>query len=208
MKNAKWVLFSVLILGICSGYAFAQPNNAGVGISIRAEFQGTNTIASVAHAGDVLDYIVTVRLDINDFNVTDGEPCLVLPNGTLIDLDDNLALSSGGSIAYDPAGTYIVDENDLGSLPGANANEVRALATVSAISHVPGTLQDVTATTNFDVTVLEVCVDVDKTAEPTVSKEGDEVLYTIVITNCGDALIDAVSIEDTLLGSLMGLNIE
>jgi len=173
MKSAKWILFSTLILCICSGYAFAQPNNAGIGIAIRAEFQGTNTLASVAHVGDILDYIVTVRLDVNDFNVTNGDPCIVLPNGTLIDLDDNLALMSGQSFVYDPAGTYIVDENDLGSLPGADANEVRTVATVSALSQVPGSPQDVTASTNFDVRV-EPCIEVDCVIEgPSSVCQGD-----------------------------------
>jgi hypothetical protein len=43
---------------------------------------------------------------------------------------------------------------------------------------------------------------VDKTVEPVISKEGDEVVYTIVITNCGEVILDVNDINDTILGQL------
>jgi hypothetical protein len=207
MKGSKWVvLFMMFVVMGLAQQASAQPVDAGIGISIRGEFQGTDTLAGVAHAGDNIDYIVRVIVNAEQFPIFNGEPNLILPDGTVIDLDDNLELATDTSMTYDVAGTYVIDTNDLGSLTGADGDEVRAVATVRADSNVPGNVQSVTATTNWDILVVNPCIDVDKTAEPTLSKEGDEVLYTIVITNCGDTILDVNDINDTLLGSLTDTN--
>ena len=50
--------------------------------------------------------------------------------------------------------------------------------------------------------VIVPCVDVEKTVEPTVSKVGDEVEWTITVTNCGDQDLDIVSVIDTFGGDI------
>jgi hypothetical protein len=201
MKIAK---LSVICLACCffAGRVLAQPDNVGIGISVRAEFQGTNTLAFVAEDGDIIEYIVTINLTASQFPITDGEPSLTLPNGTVIDLGDNLALATGGSIVYPPQ-AYTVNVADLGNQTGAAANEVRALARVEAISQTGQTTQDVTATTNFDTVVVNPCVDVEKVASCDIAKEGDIYNYTITISNCGGDELTVVSIDDTMFGSLL-----
>jgi hypothetical protein len=181
---------------------FAGPTNVGISVSIRAEFQGTNDLAFVATPGDVLKYIVTISLSADQFPIENGKPSLTLPNGTVIGLDNNLALATGGSIEYPPQ-TYTVSIADLGQQPGACANEVRALASVTAKADTIQTIQDVSATTNFDTIVINPCVDVDKVASCDIAKENDIYNYTITITNCGAEELTVVSIEDTMFGSLL-----
>lgn len=48
----------------------------------------------------------------------------------------------------------------------------------------------------------EPCIHVDKTVEPTISKVGDDVLYTIEIYNCGDIDLTIVDIFDDRLGPI------
>jgi hypothetical protein len=202
MKTLKYLTICMAVCCLFTGSVFAQPDNVGIGISIRAEFQGTDTLAFVAEDGDVIEYIVTINLSASQFPITDGEPSLTLPNGTVIDLDDNLALATDTSIVYPPQ-AYTVNVADLGNQPGAAANEVRALAAVEAISQTGQTTQDVTATTNFDTVVVNPCVDVEKVASCDIAKEGDIYNYTITISNCGGDELTVVSIDDTMFGSLL-----
>ncbi|MCI0498372.1 MAG: hypothetical protein L0Y36_01645 [Planctomycetales bacterium] len=202
MKNCKLILLCLAAVGLLAGQAAAVPVNAGIGISIRAEFQGTDTLAFVAEDGDTIEYIVTVELSNSQFPITDGEPSLTLPDGTVVDLANNLALATGTFIEYPPV-AYVVDTADLGQQTGASANEVRALAGVAANSQTGSTVQEVTATTNFDTIVVNPCVEVTKTASCDVAKEGDLYNYTITISNCGGDALTAVSITDTMFGPLL-----
>jgi hypothetical protein len=203
MKTLKYLTICFVVCCLFAGSLFAVPNDVGISISIRAEFQGTDVLAFVAEEGDVIEYIVTVSLSDVQFPITDGEPELTLPDGTVIDLDNGLALGTDSSIEYPPV-PYTIDSADLGQQPGASANEVRGLASVEATSQTGSTTQDVAASTNFDTVVIAPCVSVDKTAECDVAQVGDIFDYTITISNCGDDPLTAVSIMDVpLFGDLL-----
>ena len=59
---------------------------------------------------------------------------------------------------------------------------------------------EVKIASNFDITVKKTC--------PTVSKVGDDVPYTVTITNTGDARLLIFSVEDSLVGSILPERIE
>jgi hypothetical protein len=202
MKTLRYLTICLAVCCLFAVNVFAVPTNVGVSVSIRAEFQGTDDLAFVAEEGDILEYYVTVSLSDDQFPIFDGEPQLVLPDGTIIDLDDALVLPTGGSEAYAPV-AYVVSAADLGQQAGAASNEVRALASVTAKADTTQTIQDVSATTNFDTIVINPCIDVDKVASCDIAKEGDIYNYTITISNCGGDDLTVVSIDDTMFGSLL-----
>jgi hypothetical protein len=171
---------------------FAVPTNVGISVSIRAEFQGTDDLAFVAEEGDILEYYVTVSLSDDQFPIFDGEPQLVLPDGTVVDLDDALSLPTGGSEAYAPV-AYVVSAADLGQQAGAASNEVRALASVTAKSDTGQTIQDVSATTNFDTIVASPDFMVMKECvNPNGTLVGEDADFLITIMNTGDVALDFI----------------
>ena len=197
MKIPKFLTICFVVCCMFVSSVFAVPTNVGISVSIRAEFQGTSDLAFVANEGDTIEYYVTVSLSDDQFPIFDGEPELTLPDGTVIDLDDGLALPTGGSQAYPPE-AYVVSAADLGQQAGASANEVRALASVSAKANTGSTIQDVTASTNFDTVVVNPQVCVTKSVECDISAPGYMVDYTIRIENCGDVELVLKSITDSL----------
>jgi hypothetical protein len=125
-----------------------------------------------------------------------------LPNGTVIDLDDNLSLATGGQAIYYsgtyPGGIYTVSSADLGSY-GADADKIRAKADVTATSDRPGFPQQVSATNNYDVIyVISPEIMVVKEANPTALCEGDTtpIVYTYTVTNEGDVALDTIVLVD------------
>jgi len=203
MKTVKYLTICSLLCCLFTGYATAQ--NAGIGISIRAEFQGTNDLAFVAEEGDVIEYIVTVEVSGSQFPITNGEPTLTLPDGTLIDLDDNLALATGASMEYPPY-AYTIDSADLGNQPGAAINEVRALAAVQAISQTGVTEQEVTATTNFDTVVINPDFMVMKNCvNPEGTLIGQDAEFEITVMNTGDVALDFIIDDASAVPPLVGV---
>lgn len=182
--------------------------SAGISLDIRGEFQGTSDEAALGHdetfpgGADVIDYIVTVSLSATQCPITDGEPVLTLPDGTVVDLDDGLALASGGSITYDVTGSpYTIDSSDLGSLAGAAANEVRATASITATSHrASGLDQDVAASVNFDTLVSNPGTVVSISASAETIASGDSVTLTIAEENTGDDPLTNPFVELAPLG--------
>jgi uncharacterized repeat protein (TIGR01451 family) len=53
-------------------------------------------------------------------------------------------------------------------------------------------------------TFLSPCIDVIKSVDPTLSKVGDEVVYTIEVINCGDEDLVDITVDDTVLGDISG----
>jgi len=60
------------------------------------------------------------------------------------------------------------------------------------------------ADNNFGNYHPEPEIDITKTVDPTVSKVGDEVVYTITIQNTGNIGLENITVTDTLLGDLSG----
>ena len=202
MKIPKWTLLSMLVCAVCTNQAFSIPQ---VSCGVAAYFHNTNTLAAVAHEGDVLDYVVNVTVPLTANDIDNGVVTLTLPDGTVVNLDNSLSLPAGGSIDYPvtfppvPANQqYTIDSNDIG-----NNSSVKALSSCVADANLGGGVTvEVTGTGQWPTLVVVPCIDVDKTVEPVVSKEGDEVVYTIVITNCGGVILDVNDINDTILGQL------
>jgi hypothetical protein len=160
-------------------------------------------VAYFAVVGTQVDYFVEVYLTAAQYSISAGEPNLYLPNGTIIDLANNLALATGGSIVYGPY-PYTVSLIDLGHLLGADADEVRASADVAATSNRPPPAgpQNVTASTDWDMIVMEPNIEISKDADPNAFCEGDEpeVTYTYYVYNSGNEdLTDVNVVDDTCL---------
>ncbi len=205
MKILKCTLLSILVCVVCTNQALCQVPQVACGVA--AYFHDTNTLAIQAHEGDVLDYVVQVTN--GPFPINNGVVTLKLPDLTVVTLDNSLSLPALGSkqypVAFPPVPAnqrYTIDANDIGN-NSAPAGSVQALSSCVADANIGGgsTVQ-VTGTGQWPTAVKTPCVEVTKTVEPTVSKVGDEVLYTIEIHNCGNVTIDVVSIIDTILGSL------
>ena len=205
MKIPKWILLSMLVCVVCTNQALSQVPQVACGVA--AYQHNTTTLAAVAHEGDVLDYVVQVTN--GPYPIDNGVVTLTLPDLTVVPLDSNLSLPAGGSAQYPvafppvPASQqYTIDSNDIGN-NSAPAGSVKALSSCVADANLGGgaTVQ-VTGTGQWPTAVKTPCVEVTKTVEPTVSKVGDEVLYTIEIHNCGNVILDVNDINDTILGPL------
>ena len=174
-----------ICLVVCSLFVVPQlkAETVGIAISISGEFQGTDTQALFAQDGDVIDYIVTVTVLDVWWSVSDADIFIKLPNGTEIQLANDIFLASPSTTTYDPAATYTVNAAaDLGSLIGADDNEIRARARVVGTSNRPGSPQGVEAALDFDTLVLNPDVCVTKSVDCDLSAPGYEVDYTIQIT--------------------------
>jgi hypothetical protein len=139
MKKLKLLFVGMLVLGF-AGAAFSQCS-PGIGIDITAEYQGTDTQAGFGldethpQGPTTVDYIVTVNVTGGQCRVERGQVYLNLPDGSTITLaDKTLSLNPGESVTYDVPSPYTIDSSDLGSLAGADADEVRATADVNVIS--------------------------------------------------------------------------
>jgi len=205
MKTSKLLLFSaVLVLAGLSTNAVAQPPSSGIGITIWAEYFGTDDVAEYAIAGDQVDYFAEVYLISTQYPIYSGEPNLTLPNGTYYDLANNLTLASGASITYGPY-PYTINLSDLGQLPGATPDSVRARAGVWAMSDRPSIDQRVNSATNWDILVFQPEITLTKYADTTTFCEGDEpeVTYTFEVYNSGNEDIDSdVYVIDSECGQI------
>jgi hypothetical protein len=220
----KIIMATALVSGLlllASVYLTSQPTDAhtinqnctsaGISLDIRGELQGTSDEAALAYdengptGSSVIDYQVTVSLTAAQCPITDGEPSLTLPDGTVVDLDDDLSLASGGSITYDVTGSpYTVMSGDLGSLAGADSDEVRATATVDATSHrASGLDQDVSSSANFDTLVIQPSTITSISSSASQVLAGGTVNLTVTEQNDGDVnLTGANVVVDNGVGTL------
>ena len=113
------------------------------------------------------------------------------------------------TVADDHAGTVLT----IASLaPGASANYSGSYVpstspstdTVTATgTDALGTAVSDTASATCKISTAP-CMEVTKVADPTTSKAGDSVDYTIRVCNCGDVTLEKTSVNDSLLGDLSG----
>jgi len=201
MKVSKLFLISAVLLlaGLATNAGAQPPMGSGIGLSIWAEYFGTNDVAYFAVAGTQLDYFVRVSLNSEQYPIYQGEPNLYLPNGTVIDLANNLALATNTAAVYGPY-AYTVSLSNLGSLSGADADEVRAISDVKALSDrpAPASDQEVTASTNWDIIVMQPDIEISKDADPNAFCVGDnpEVTYTYYVYNSGNEDLTDVNVVD------------
>jgi uncharacterized repeat protein (TIGR01451 family) len=158
-------------------------------------------LPNIYHVGDIINYVMTVQnpvgnpatntlMDIHDHDPSGNQFYFVEPM-----VDPPLVQVPGDSETY--IYDYTIAQADLVFIDGAMR--------VINLFHASGTdsLDDlVNAETQKRSIIIAPCIDVTKTVEPTTSKEGDEVIYTIEICNCGDTDLTVTEIFDSLLGSI------
>ena len=154
------------------------------------EIDVTKTVApEVSKEDDEVMYTICVE------NTGDGDLDLVSVVDTVLgDLtgDFNPVLPEGATECHDFF--YTIQPGD----PDPLENEVTA-----TYQHVlPTSTAVVSDTDTAEVDLVHPCIDVEKTVEPGVSKDDDEVLYTICVHNCGDVELENVVVNDDLLGTL------
>ena len=175
-------------------------------VGINPNIAGLNSdgvLALVEYEGETVNYFLNLSLPLSNCPVEDITGFMTLPDGTVVVLPPIPNLNPGDS--YDFGGSiiasYVLDTADWGSQPGADADEVRTTVNLfgTAITSET-TTQPAEGFSTFDTEVLPVdtCILVTKEACP-YSKVGDEVIYDITITNCGNVDLDFTGVTDTLL---------
>jgi len=207
MKTSKLVL----ALGMLT-FALVLPVNAGE-LTI-----GKNAQTRPAHVGDTLTYdifvcdpnaIYTLTV-VGSFDVfAPGTPDEVIinpvpgfvPNFILQPDGDPGGLDCrNGTISFlVTEGSVIVDANIVP--PNVPVAIVRNVFHIDGINNKPTPVTALGEATE-DVRILDPNICVTKTVEPTFSKVGDTVTYTIEICNCGDADLTLTEIVDSLLGPI------
>jgi len=147
----------------------------------------------VSKVGDTINYTITV--------INDGDWPIV-PQSVIDNVLGDLSASFTNTLA--PAESeshsfpYIVQGGD----PDPLVNTVVATyLTQDFDAAIVGATVSDTATDSVDLVV--VCIEIDKTVEPQVSKVGDEVVYTICINNCGEHPLENIVVTDPLLGGTL-----
>jgi hypothetical protein len=194
MRNAKWVLLGVLVVSILA-----------VGQAIAAQITATKDTEPISpntyHVGDTIHYKMTVSNpggntatnDLNDIYDLDpnGDTIYFVEPG--VDLPLEQLPGDSNTFYYD----YVVAQDNLKLIGG----RMRVVNTFHA-SGIDSLDDTPTATVPKNSTILTPCIDVNKTVEPTLSKVGDEVVYTYRICNCGDANLTVTELVDDVLGEI------
>ena len=132
--------------------------STGIGISIGATIHegATTTLApsqSIARVGDTITYTVTVATTSGECSFNTGMVHIKTPDGVSHLLTSHLSLSPGSSATY-ASTTYTVNNSNVGTNT-APAGAIRAQATVKGVAtETGGTLETVTAATNYNLSVI------------------------------------------------------
>jgi len=156
---------------------------------------------STVTTGDAVTFTITVTN-----NGPDDAPGVRVGDDLSAIFTSVVATSSQGSCTVDPANVVLCLMGDLAS--GATAT-----VTISTTATVPGTFSN-TAAADSEITdpvstnnsgsasvIVEdnvADVSVTKTASPTRARSGEDVVYTITVTNNGPKSAEGVKIDDTL----------
>ncbi|MBI2852664.1 MAG: DUF11 domain-containing protein [Chloroflexi bacterium] len=76
--------------------------------------------------------------------------------------------------------------------------------TITTVYQVDGLPNQLTRDASARVIIANPSIEVTKTANTEISKAGDEVIYTITITNTGDTELTGITVIDSLLGNISG----
>lgn len=193
MKSSKLLILGILVM------ALALPVSAA-DISLKKD----TAAGDIYHRGDTITYEMEIENVADDEQIRIDSVVDTLPDGTLVDL-------CGGS---NPTCPFLLNPGDIQTYTleytvplDTPCGEIVNYLTVSGVqlSTVPDAF---TATVQKTVLILVPCIDVTKTVEPTTSKVGDEVVYTIEVCNCsGECMLHDLtltSIDDTVLGDISG----
>lgn len=161
-------------------------------------FQPSVTIekegASLGKVGDEVEYTITVT----NTSSADSPDLVCTVNDTLLgEIDGDLTLASGANQVYSP--TYVVQEGDPDPL-------VNTATVTCSPEGFPNVLTD---EDSHSVNLFQPSVTIDKTGDE-LSKVGDDVDYTITVTNTssGDSPNLVCNVTDSLIGDIdTGVNL-
>jgi uncharacterized repeat protein (TIGR01451 family) len=201
MKISKWLSVAMLVLGLCSSQVQAQNCSPGITVDIIGP--------ALAQPDDVITYDVTVALGDDQCPITDGTVRVYLPGSFVpVTIDTGLVLATGATQVYPDVAPYTVAIADLGTydngLPGLGAMEIRAYATVGAVSHTSEGEQNSFAGADWDTVVASPCIHIEKATngedadDPTgpLILVGGAVNWTYAVTNCGDVPLTEIVVTD------------
>jgi uncharacterized repeat protein (TIGR01451 family) len=160
--------------------------------------------AAVVHVGDTIEYTVqATNGGTGACDVTDADVSFTYPDGTTEVLATGAVFPADGSgdATYGPF-TYVVTKADADA-EGGNI--------VTARVEGSGTVQDsdagsgVTVFKDVGTIVWQPGVSVQKTASAPEAAPGDDIVFTILITNTGNAPLETVGLDDSMFGPLAGL---
>ncbi|MFH1219018.1 MAG: FlgD immunoglobulin-like domain containing protein [Candidatus Eisenbacteria bacterium] len=220
MKSLKLIVFGVflVVMGVAGLAVAGTPNGcSSAGCDDQLAPSGRQY-----HVGDFIDYSISLKVnppacDISDALVTfwrpddDPQPLAPVcgsPGGHAIALGLYIAQSPPGdpAVVFDHTTNlelrYQIRDQDI-----AADGTVKAYYCIDGIALVgPPVMefQDEKPSVNF---VCQPCVRVTKSVDCGTSKVGDEVVYTITVTNCdtrGRTPLTLVSVVDDKLGDLSG----
>jgi uncharacterized repeat protein (TIGR01451 family) len=143
---------------------------------------------SVAQVGDTITYSYVVtntgNVELTNLTLSDDK----LGNISL----SKTTIAAGASVTG--SATHKVVESDL---PGPITNIATVTGKYGYVTVKDTDSEEVTLKTN-----LVPKISVDKTADKTTAKEGDEVTYTYTVSNMGDMVLTNVTLNDNKLGNI------
>jgi len=167
-------------------------------------------IPTVAHDGDTLSYFITISnnpsvlplisADAQNIVVTFAPPDATGNPGAPVTIATIPSLLVGQSVSFNPGNTPALSVV-LALNPGVTVAYGEAHFSATLLTDPVSVATD---TKDIPTIILTPCIEVTKTANPTTSKAGDVVTYTIEVCNCGDATLSDVEVDDSLLGDLSG----
>jgi hypothetical protein len=155
----------------------------------------------VAHNGDTVNYFISISnqastLPLISAIATDVVVTLAAPDATG---------SPGAPVIIDTiANLNVGDTVNYGPLPATLALNAGVTVAV-AESTFSGTLHTAPhsvaqGSKTIPITIATPSIDVTKTVNPTTSKVGDTVIYTVTVTNTGNISLNGIVVTDPLLG--------
>jgi len=200
MKSLKWLILGILVVARASLVS-------GASITVSKE---TAPVTQKFHIGDTIDYDMFLENPSPDFPLVIEDvfdlPPNEFPGGTTTPLTTPslpYSLAPNGQAGYrqDYTFQWVVADGPWIFIENG-AKRVRNRIDASGFQDIPDNPDDASGSAQKTSMILFPCVDVTKTVEPTISKAGDDVVYTIVICNCGDTDLTVVEILDDVLGQL------
>ena len=216
IKEVKTKVFFVLVmLAMLASLVvpFATPALAvGAESPPGANANGMNmnlaVLPTLAHNGDTIGYYITISnnnstlplisADAENIVVTFSAPDATGNPGAPVTIATIPSLLVNQSVTY----TYL-DTPALLVVLSLNPGVIQAYGE----SHFDATLLTdpvsiASDTKDIPTIIITSCIEVTKTANPTTSKAGDTVTYTINVCNCGDIALENVYVIDDMLGNL------
>ena len=142
----------------------------------------------ISKVGDNVTYTITVT-NTGDWELEHITVFDALLGGDLSgDFVDSLAANATDTNDY----IYTVNGSDSDPL----------LNTVTVHANPVGLGNDISDNASFEVDLVHPDFTLTKTADPTTGSIGDNITYTMVITNTGDVQLNRVSANDTLMGDI------